>query len=191
MDRSQIIHGERLKETIREELRRALSQESVTAGEATEFYLVNLLTDFHGADCSRSIEDEGRPIGIRFMEALSQGSGSKARELKEIGDSTLIVLGLFAESVRRSIVDESYYMSIGGSAYEALSGVLVCDAVFARIYAELACKFAAYVGVLARIAPWNRAHTETDILNLYRRWVETGDEKLAEELRSEGIALDR
>jgi len=190
MRQQTIIHGRRLAETIREDLRRALAAESLRASEACEFYLVNLLTQYHEAGQLPELADSERAIGVKFMEAMNESGEARRTELKEIGDTTLIGLGFFAESVRRSIVDRSYYLSIGGGAYEALSGVVVADEIFARIYAELATNFAYLVRALSRMAPWNRAASDAHIINIYRRWIETGDARLAQLLRDAGVSID-
>ncbi|MFA4873808.1 MAG: hypothetical protein WC956_00735 [bacterium] len=187
MNEGLIIHGARLREIIRDDLQRALSLEKIEASEHAEFYLVNLLNDYHMAGRLPGIDEEERPLGVRFMEAMSMDGSSKARSLKQIGDGTLLALGLFAENLRRSIVSTSYYVTIGGSAYETLSGVLVCDPLFAEVYAELASKFASLVDALGRISPCNRASSNTELLSIYRRWRESGDERLGQILEQEGL----
>ena len=189
MNGKQIIHGSKLKEVMREQLKRAMLAEAVRMNEATEFYLFNLLTDYRAAGRAGEISDLDEPVGIRLMEAMAADSPEKARALRAIGDTTLLALGFFSESIQRSIVDHSYYVSIGSCAYETLSGVVVCDPMFAEVYTELAIKFASLAEVLSRIAPWNKASSDAQTLNIYRRWLATGDEKLAEQLREAGIEL--
>jgi len=189
MSEEKIIHGSRLKEVMREQLKRAMLAEAVKMSEAAEFYLFNLLTDYRAADRAGEIADLEEPVGVRLIEALAADAPEKARALRDIGDTTLLALGFFSESIARSIVDHSYYVSIGSTAYETLSGVVVCDPLFAEVYTELAIKFASLAEVLSRIAPWNKASSDTQTLNIYRRWLATGDEKLAEQLRAAGIKL--
>lgn len=182
-----IIHGDRLLEVIRCELRTALLKEGADASEEAEFYLVNLLNAYHLAGNVPDLDDECKPVGVLFMEAMSRATAEKAALLKRIGDGTLIALGFYEDSIRRSIVDSSYYMGIGGSAYDALADITVSDALFADVYAELAAKFSLIVGALARMAPWNRADSDAQIISIYRRWLESGDEKLKRLLEREGI----
>lgn len=186
-----IIHGKKLPEILREQLRCALSLESISASEEAEFYLVNLLNEYHMVESMPMLDDEHKPLGVMFLEAMSKAPAVKAIELKRIGDGTLLALGFFADSIRRSIVDRSYYVEIGGSAYDALSDVVVCDQQFAEIYAELASKFSNLVEALARIAPWNRASSNTELMQIYSRWLESGDEKLERLLRKEGIDVKK
>ncbi len=182
-----IIHGARLREIIRDDLKRALLLERVVTSEDAEFYIVNLLSEYHDAARLPEFYEEERPLGVRFMEAISEEGSDKTQSLKRIGDCTLLALGFFAESMRRGIVGTSYYMHIGGCAYETLSGVLVSDPLFAEIYAELASKFVSLVGALFRMSPCNKASSNMELLNIYRRWRKNQDERLAEILEREGI----
>ena len=184
-----IIHGNKLLEVIREQLKRALMTERVATSEEAEFYLVNLLGDYHQAESFHVLEEK-RPLGVVFLEAMSMSPGSKASELKRIGDGTLIGLGFFHDIVRKGIVDRSYYLTIGGLAYDSLSDVVMNDSQLADIYAELASKFPGLVQALAHIAPWNKASSDSDIMMIYRRWLASGDERLGELLRREGISVE-
>lgn len=184
-----IIHGSRFKEVMREQLKRAMLAEAVKISEPVEFYLFNLLTDYGAAGRAGEIADLEEPVGLRLIEAMAADAPEKARALRDIGDTTLLALGLFSESIRKSIVDHSYYVTIGSAAYETLSGIVVCDPLFAEVYTELAIKFASLAEVLSRIAPWNKTGSDSQILSIYRRWLESGDEKLAEQLREAGIKL--
>lgn len=185
-----IIQGNRLRETIREQLQRALSMEAVRASIETEFYLVNLLSDVHDADHLHSVHESEKPLAQSYLEAMQEPVATRALQLKEIGDATLVTLGFFAESIRNSIMGTSYYLSIGNAAYDELAAINCCDAQFAAIYAELATKFAELTEVLAHLAPWNRALTDAELVNLYRRWLATGDERLAAQLKQAGILPD-
>lgn len=185
-----IIQGNRLRETIREQLQQALSMEAVRASIETEFYLVNLLSDVHAADHLHSVHESAKPLAQSYLEAVQGPSASKALQLKQIGDATLVTLGFFAESIRKSIMGTSYYLAIGNAAYDELAAIHVCDPQFAAIYAELAAKFAELTEVLAHLAPWNRAVNDADLVNIYRRWLATGDDHLAEQLKQAGILGD-
>ncbi len=181
-----IIHGNKLSEVIMEQLRHALADEGVVASDEAEFYLVNLLSDYHTAE-NLTVFDEERPLSIVFLEALSKSPRVKLAELKRIGDGTLIGLGFFHDIIRKGIVDRSYYLTIGGLAYDSISEVAVCDSQFADIYAELAAKFSSLVEVLAHIAPWNKARSDRELMMIYKRWLANGDERLADLLKKAGI----
>lgn len=187
MGAERIIHGERLLEVIRGELRHALELERIHASEEMEFYLVRLLGDYHTASEVHLLEEE-TPLGIIFLEAMSKSPGQRAPELKRIGDGTLIGLGFFPEVVRQGIVDKDYYMTIGGLAYDYLSDIPAPDSQLADVYSELSSNFKRLIDVLARIAPWNRPSSDRELMMIYRRWQESGDERLADLLEREGIS---
>ncbi len=189
MDKDRIIHGERLLEVIRSEIKHALEVERIEASEEMEFYLVNLLGDYHTASEVHILEEE-TPLGIIFLEAMSKSPSARAIELKRIGDGTLIGLGFFPEVVRQGIVDKGYYMTIGGLAYDYLAEMPALDSQLVDVYAELSTNFKDLIDVLARIAPWNRAHSDRELMKIYRRWQESGDERLADLLEKAGISTE-
>jgi hypothetical protein len=186
MEHHAIIDGRRLKEVLWEELRAALRSEAVAASEHAEFYLVNLLSDAH-ASGALALPDHERPLGLRYIEAMTAPQAEKARRLKAIGDTTLIAIGLFADSLRRGIVDPNYYVAIGGAAYGALADGCGIDDVLAEIYAELAAKFALLAAALARVAPWNRPSSDAQLYDVLLRWQASGDARLGDLLRREGL----
>lgn len=185
-----IIHGNKLSEVIMEQLRRALADEGVVTSDEAEFYLVNLLSDYHTAE-NLSVFEEAKPLSIVFLEALSKSRNTKLVELKRIGDGTLIGLGFFHDIIRKGIVDRSYYLTIGGLAYDSLAEIVAHDSQFADVYAELAAKFSNLVEVLAHIAPWNRARSDKELMMIYRRWIASGDARLAELLKKAGMLDDK
>jgi hypothetical protein len=187
MDSGLIIEGTRLAEVVRDDLRRALSTCRLSASEDAEFYVVTLLCNAGEAARMPALCGDDQALGVRLLEALADGSHEKGAALREIGDSVLLALGLFEESILGGIVDRSYYLSIGGSAYDALSGITICDSVFAAVYAELASNFAGFVKALSMLAPCNRPSSDAELLAIYRRWLESRDERLARLLRREGM----
>jgi hypothetical protein len=186
MENQHIIHGRRLKEVLWEELRGALRSAAVRTSEHAEFYLLNLLSDAHATNALR-LADEERPLGLRYIEAMTAPTAERAKLLRAIGDTTLLAIGFFAERLRRGIMGTDYYAAIGGAAYGALADACGTDDAFADVYAELAAKFSLFVAALARLAPWNRPRSDAELFDLYRRWAESGDAQLASVLRRAGL----
>jgi hypothetical protein len=96
----------------------------VEVEDDTEFYLVNLLVDF--LRTRRLVEVGGNrvdevPLAIRLLECRSSASGDGFVQLKHLADSTLYILGFFAESLHRSSVDLNYYRGLARSAYRDLA----------------------------------------------------------------------
>ncbi len=75
---------------------------------------------------------------------------------------------------------------MGGGAYGSLSHQ-VKQKHFQELYYELAIKFAALVDVLSEVAPWSQHIDNRQLVQIYAKWLETGDEKLKEVLEREGI----
>lgn len=191
MKKGTIIHGSRLKEILREEVREALGRQDVKTREIAEFYLVNLLSDYHSAEyiVDRDGEDSlEKPLALLFMEAMDGDLPARIKKLKSLGDRALILSGFFSASIRKKLVDLPYYVSMGGHAYGSLANILSNHGTFSELYAELAAKFASFVDVLAIVAPWNRALSNTDLLRIYDRWIATGDETLKVLLDERGIS---
>lgn len=158
----------------------ALAHQHVEAGELTSFYVVNLLSGF----LQRPMDDEA-PLAIRLAEALESGGIRQRVTLREIGDGALFVSGFFSDSLRRKLVDVDYYVSIGGTAYTALSRVETDT--FSSVFAELADKFVIFVDVLAEVSERTSCASNLDLLRLYERWLKTGSQHCSQLLAERGV----
>jgi hypothetical protein len=99
------------------------------------------------------------------------------------------VAGFFGEYLNTRIVDLDYYVSMGGSAYAALSRAARPPrrgVALGRVFAELAEKFAEFVDVLTDLRAEGSTDDE-DLLRLYETWIRTGSRRAARLLRSHGI----
>jgi hypothetical protein len=122
-------------------LAEALQRRSVAASESTELYLVSLLGELSHA----RITDE--PLSLKLHAA---DPGERVRALKEVGDTTLYMTGLFGESLRRGIVATDYYIGLGEAAYAELAARLSGSTV-QQVFGELAAKFPRFVDVLGEV----------------------------------------
>ena len=190
MGAHRIIQGVGLQEVLREELRAALLRQAIAAAEMTEFYLVNLLSQYHetgGVYRPEAGDPLARPLALLLLEA-SEGSGQqRIAALRRLGDTALVIAGLYADRVRKTIVDISYYIGMGGSAYGELAELHGGERIFSELYRELSKKFEDFAEVISIVAPWNHAASDGDLVRIYERWLETGDEKLEALLREGGI----
>lgn len=162
----------------------------VVVEEDTEFYLVNLLVDF--LRTRRLVEVSGTrvdevPLAIRLLECRSAEGGEGFVQLKHLADSTLYLLGFFAESLQRSAVDLGYYRGLARSAYRDLSvmGGWRSSRGADSVFDELSDKFDECAVLLGEVREGTPSHQ--DIVALYQRYLETGDPRLHERLRSLGI----
>lgn len=60
-------------------------------------------------------------LGMRYLESGQKSREEKISELKDIGDTVLVLLGFFSESVNKKIISREYYLSIARNAYSDLS----------------------------------------------------------------------
>jgi hypothetical protein len=185
-----IIHGVGIVEVLRERVRGAFARQDIAASEFAEFYLVNLLHQFHEAEDllgKNGGDIFDKPLALLFIEASVGNSKFKVQTLKRLGDTALVIVGFYADRIRRTLMDIPYYVSMGSTAYRHLSGLHSDEESISGLYGELSAKFATFADVIADVAPWNRARSDSDLLKIYERWLVSGDEKLGELLKEGGI----
>jgi len=165
----------------------ALKSTQVEAGDATEFYLVNLLVEFTKAP---RVDDE--PLALKMAHASGAPPEERVRALREIGDTTLYVTGFFGDSLAHKLIDADYYISMGGSAYGQLSRGGVAPQVLRDAWSELSDKFRKYVEVLNEVRASTNVTGGSNVLRLCEEWVKTGSDWLEKRLRASGVvALDK
>ena len=176
-----VVRRESAAEYFKELVEGALAHQRIAAGELTSFYVVNLLTGF----LQRPAEEDETPLAFRLAEALEAAGMRQRATLKQIGDSSLFISGFFADSLNRKLVDVDYYVSIGGTAYTALSRYET-DA-FSPVFAELADNFVRFVDVLSEVSERASLGSNADLLRLYERWVKTASARSAQQLLDRGV----
>lgn len=176
-----------VSEFFHEAVTEALKAQHLEAAEPTEFYLVNLLVEFTSA---ARVDDE--PLALKLAQATGASPDARARALKEVGDTSLYVSGFFADSLARKTVDVDYYMSMGGTAYGQLAGLVTqthstATEFYREAYDELAAKFPQFVDVLAEIRAGTHIASSTNVLRLYEEWMRTRSEWIERRLRATGL----
>ena len=176
-----VVRRESAAEYFKELVEGALAHQRIAAGELTSFYVVNLLTGF----LQRPAEEDETPLAFRLVEALDAAGMRQRTNLKQIGDRSLFISGFFADSLNRKLVDVDYYVSIGGTAYTALSRYET-DA-FSPVFAELADNFVQFVDVLSEVSERASLCSNGDLLRLYERWLRTGSRRSGQLLAEQGV----
>ena len=176
-----VVRRESASEYFKELVEGALAHQRIAAGELTSFYVVNLLTGF----LQRPAEDDQTPLAFRHAEALDAAGMRQRTSLKQIGDLSLFVSGFFADSLNRKLVDVDYYVSIGGTAYTALSRYETDT--FSPVFAELADNFVRFVDVLSEVSERASLSSNVDLLRLYERWLKTGSRRSGQLLAERGV----
>jgi hypothetical protein len=156
----------------------------------TEYYLVNLLAGFVERE-KLFVErpdgtTEAEPLALILLRALSAGRQERYQELKRLGDTSLFVSGFFGDSLSRSLVDVNYYIAMGERAYDALKDTRGQTGL-ADLYGELADRFEQFVDLFAEIAELSNLHSNRGLVRLYERFLLTGSERVADQLRARGV----
>ena len=173
---------------FRERLLGALERHRLSIDSGTEFYLVNLLSEFAISPPLPTLE---RPLAEQLADALETEGYERLRRFRGLGDAALYVSGFFADHLERRGITADYAGAMGGRAYRSASalGRLAPprEAALAYVYDELAAKFSAYVDVLSDVREATTPRTPQDIVRLYERWKQTRSPALADKLRSVGL----
>jgi hypothetical protein len=178
------VHRESLTVCFKELVDSALVHQNVRSQELTPYYVVQLLASY----LRDRFEQEQRdltPLIIRLRRALDSGGVQRQASLRDIADISLFVSGFFSDSLNRTLVDVDYYISIGSSAYSALSQVETEK--FSSTFAELSRKFVAFVDVLAEVSERTSCSTNKDLLRLYEKWLKTRSKHAGQLLVERGL----
>jgi hypothetical protein len=161
----------------------AVTRQGLATHELTTFYVVQLLASFAERPAAANADND--PLSFRLAQALDAGGLQQRASLKQIGDVSLFTSGFFSDSLRTKLVDVDYYVSIGGSAYNALSRIETDT--FASVFAELGEKFVGFVDVLSEVSERTSCSSNLDLLRLYERWLKTGSRHSGQLLVERGV----
>ena len=186
-----LVRDETPMEFFREQLERAMEHQKVSTSTFTEHYLVNLLSACVHGDLPPAEEGyDETPLAILYVRAVQASRAERTRLLRTMGDTALCVSGFFADSLSRKLVDLGYYKAMGGHAYARLSreDAALGGGLGATVFSELSGRFSEFADVLAEVSETSRLATNTSVLRLYERWVQTGSRRAAALLAERGIA---
>ncbi len=182
-----LVRAQSPVEFFKEQVEAACERQNVVAQPLTSYYVVYLLTDFThlGASAAGEAMASDEPLALRLARAVQRGGGVDQRlALRQVGDLSLFISGFFSDSLRRSLVDIDYYVSLGGFAYGSLA---TSDDVLSPIFAELSDKFVRFVDVLTEVSERSSLTSDSDILRLYEKWLRTGSRRNGNLLAERGI----
>lgn len=129
-----------------------------------------------------------RPLALLYQDARDAPSEHQRCEiLQQLGDTALFVGALFPARYARFGIQTDYFAGMGGGAYEYLAENARGNR---HIFSELASTFLNMLVLVARACSRQHPGSHTDVLQLYQRWLETGDALAARQLRAVGIELD-
>lgn len=188
---SQLVLSGSLKEFFKLLLEEVIQRQRVSLAEVTEFYVVNLLSEFATAEKLFTQELDGRkeaePLALLYTRALQQDRDQRIRTLRQLGDQSLYTAGFFQQSLADRVVGADYYMQMGRKAYAAIVD-LAPSSTFSHVYMELDQKFTALVEVLKEIAARGQvASGPQGQMQVFERWAKTGDQHLESVLIDAGM----
>ena len=188
---TELVRDETPMEFFREQVERAMEHQKVSTSAFTEHYLVNLLSACVHGDLPPSEPGyDETPLAILYVRAVQASRAERTRLLRTMGDTALFVSGFFADSLSDKLVDLGYYKTMGGHAYARLSreDAMLGGGVGATVFSELSGRFSEFADVLAEVSEQSRLASNTSVLRLYERWVQTGSRRAAAMLAERGIA---
>lgn len=175
------LQRESVVEYFKQLVDEALAHQRLAVQELTAFYVVQLLAGF----LQRPVDEIAEPLALQLARAFESGGAKQRSSLRQIGDVSLFVSGFFSDSLRRKLVDASYYASIGGVAYGALSR-RETDTL-SPVFAELAGNFVSVADILAEVSERSSCSSNSDLLRLYERWLKTGSARSSHLLVERGV----
>ncbi len=141
------------------EVERAHSATGVPVGGDTRLYLCQLLVE-------RARTDRPAPAETTLAELHARATlatpAERATAYRELGDRSLVCLGLFRRSLERKTVGAAYYAEMGAAAYQRADQVFkhwFSDA-FGDVFNELGRHFGGCVALLAEIRDEHRRREE-------------------------------
>ena len=181
-----LVHAQTPVEFFKEQVEAACERQHLHPQPLTSYYVVTLLSDFAhlGKTSVTDAVGSNEPLGLKLLRALDSGGTTQRLGLKQVGDASLFISGFFSDSLRRTLVDVDYYVSLGGYAYRSL---VSSEDTLSPIFAELSDKFVCFVDVLADVSARTSLTNDTDLLRLYEKWMRTGSRRNGDLLAEKGI----
>ena len=177
-----------LREYFRQSVAASLQRNEVEVDRQTCGYVGDLLTLYARSEALFEQGESGpelKPVALVLAAAIDRGRVERYRALQRVGDQSLFIAGFLGDSLAAKPVDIDYYVSMGGSAYRALSAGSR-STLLAQVFAELARNFLEFVDVLADLRE-TACDANEDLLRLYETWTRTGSRRAARRLRAHGI----
>lgn len=185
-----------MEEFFKDAVGAALKRTGLSLSAQAEHYVVQLLADFSRAENVYAESERGEPAALatllsRAQEALPEEA---VRIYRHMGDRSLYLSGFFTEAVERRLVSVDYYVSMGGSAYASVAGLMrPAAAHVSALFTELSDRFDKLVDLLHAVSlialEDNPALTDGKVYELMERYRRTGRPELLRALEAWGVVL--
>lgn len=144
--------------------------------EDMESYLVFLLIRY-----TERPELAASVLAVEYLRSMHLSGHLAQDQLREVGDKCLLYSGLFPDRALRRRVNAGYFVDLGRSAYQHLSGRLGHSA--AKLYERLALTFVGLMDVLQTMRALDGTQAALDPLRAYELWRDTGSARAKRQLR--------
>lgn len=122
-------------------------------------YYSSLVMDKFGLSGHFFEENEGKVsekvLGIKLLESSNLSTVKQKRILRDIGDTALFVCGYFSDSLKRKLVDESYYQNLGRMAYKRLNHIIPDAYKVPSFFKVLAKNFTSITTLMSVVSKMN------------------------------------
>lgn len=145
----------------------AESLAKTTLNEEMESYLVFMLMRF-----MQDAQLSGRVIALDYLQSFHAHGQAQREQLQEVGDSCLILSGLFPHRAERRQVRISYFVGLGRSAYFNIAEQL--ENSLGKMFAELSSNFVQMMDVLQAVHQIGHNEPLLEPLQSLELWQETG-----------------
>ena len=149
----------------------------------SKIYILDLLKRLARSDDLFAGLESDRPLAAIMLEAMHKNIFERIRDLRLIGDLSLVFSGLYPEHLTRRLVDVDYFIALGRRSYGLLSET--CREYRSRrelavLYLQLVSEFVCLTGILTEMAGSMRFLDEQDAGKAARRWRHTRVRKYLE-----------
>ena len=140
-------------------IEKSISIQEILIKDSVKWYLLNLLSDSVRADFALS--DPNKTITELYFQALQAKTPTERNGcLRNIGNVSIIKLGMFPESIAKEIVNTSFYRMIGLSAFGSISNNV-------EIYRDI---MSSYDDIIDILHGYKKSSDINNIPNLYEFW---------------------
>lgn len=185
-----LVHDQTPAEYFKELVDKALRRQRLSSSPLSAFYLVHLLDTFvrgEGLLTELGVGEDPR-LAELLCRAINSTGKRKLALFKTTGDLSLFVSGFFSDSLMGKLVDEEYYVQMGGYAYAMLARLSTRPAV-TEVFSELSENFVQFADVLNEVSEHSSLSDNRSLLRLYEKWLRTGSPRSAALLRKQGVLL--
>lgn len=180
-----LIVDETLGSFFKQKFEEALRENGVETTNTAQFYIWNLL--LHPPE-EIDRKRAKLPLAIIYNQLQDKGVGSwqSVADFKQVGDICLLVAGFWQTSLARSLINPSYLIGLGSSAYGHASRA---KTGLSEVLEELSDCFKEITNVLVEMSIILDASrlSDSELLRMYETQIRTRNETLARILARYGI----